>query len=545
MDASEVQKSPSAQLGAMALSSPLMVRQDAGALVTSPSAQLAKMALNSSPVQPAPSDAPSDALIKIPSHHSSLFGGPSPPGTPHLARSPSSTSSPPNSPSLLAKRKPGNSSRSSSTSSDDTQSGQASGSLLYLAREPSLPYEAWEAVFHAMLSSESREEIDFDYGDIFENPATKKTLSNLRLVNRVWSRIATPLLFRYLQAVVGYSAGQPLDSILKISESPHAIYVRDVRFGFVGAWLPGLDYDRYIDDLAAGALPILVSRFPNIQTLRMQSPSVVDTFSEEGQIKPPMLAKLTNALVHTLRFVPVPRLRCLHISMPTTAEFARFFELNSYARDFTNVFAQIEELHITINDSTGPDGRRDPKWPRSMVKTKYPLDRFAPYLVQLISYAKKIQVFSLDARTWFDVSDLEAESLTKLKYFRLEGVRINHETLKKIFQQARYTLLRIELVHVRLMSGTWEDVFGYRAFAPWNLIWLRVDGCGYSMTGTSAHHVGFSFTHYPTAFWTLHGRDWLALTHWRSVVNVNRHRNKLPACPHCFFPAAVALIQNP
>ncbi|KAJ5382929.1 hypothetical protein N7517_000840 [Penicillium concentricum] len=544
MDQPEVQKSPSAQLGALALSSPLSVRQDAAALTTSPSTQLAAMALDSSPVQPPRSDAPTGVSTRR-SHHSSLFGGPSPPGTPRLAESPSSTPSPPNTPSPLERRTSGNLSRSSSTSSDDTQSGRASGNLRYLAREPSLPYEAWEAVFYATLSSESREETDFDYGDIFDNPATKRTLSNLRLVNRIWNRIATPLLFRYLQAVVGYSAGQPLDSILKISESPHAVYVRDVRFGFVGAWLPGLDYDRYIDDLASGALPILISRFTNIQTLRMQSPSVVDTFSEEGQIKPPMLAKLTNALVHTLRFVPVPRLRCLHISMPTTAEFARFFELNSYARNFTNVFAQIEELHITINDSTGPDGRRDPKWPRSMVKTKYPLDRFAPYLIQLISYAKKIKVFSLDARTWFDVSDLEPENLTKLKYFRLEGVRINHETLKNIFRQARYTLLRVELVHVRLMSGTWEDVFGYRAFAPWNLLWLRIDGCGYSMTGTSAHHVGFAFTHYPTAFWTLHGRDWLALTHWRSVVNTNRQRDGLSICPHCFFPAATTLIQNP
>lgn len=363
-------------------------------------------------------------------------------------------------------------------------------------------------------------------------------------MNRIWNRIATPLLFRYIQAVVGYSAGRPLDSILKISESPHAHYVRDVRFGFVGAWLPGLDYDRYIDDLAAGALPILISRFKNIQTLRLQTPTVVDTFSEEGQLKPPMLAKLTNALVHTLRFVPVPRLRCLHMSMPTTAEFARFFESNSYASNFTNVFAQIEELHITINDNTGPDGRRDPKWPRSVIKTKYPLDRFAPYLLQLISHAKRIQVFSLDARTWFDVSDLEAESLTNLKSFRLEGVRINDETLRQIFIQARNTLLRIELVHVRLMSGTWEAVFGHQALPPWNLMWLRVDGCGYSMTGTSSQYVGYSFSHYPTALWTLHGRDWLALTHWRSVVNANRYRKGLPRCPHCFFPS-INPIHNP
>lgn len=365
-------------------------------------------------------------------------------------------------------------------------------------------------------------------------------------MNRIWNRIATPLLFRYIQAVVGYSAGRPLDSILKISESPYALYVRDVRFGFVGSWLPGLDYDRYIDDLAAGALPILISRFQNIQTFRLQTPTVVDTFSEEGQLKPPMLAKLTNSLVHTLRFVPVPRLKCLHMSVPTTAEFARFFESNSYARNFTNVFAQIEELHITINDSTGPDGRRDPKWPRSVIKTKYPLDRFAPYLVQLISYAKRIKVFSLDSRTWFDVSDLEAESFTRLKSFRLEGVRMNDETLKKIFIQAHDELRRVELIQVRLMTGTWESVFdGHLALPPRNLIWLRVEGCGYSMTGASAEHIGYSFSHYPTALWTTHGRDWLALTNWRSLVNTSRCRRGLPRCPYCLFrPFDQSTISN-
>ncbi|KAK4862279.1 hypothetical protein LT330_003417 [Penicillium expansum] len=484
MNSSQAQSPPSSRLSAMALSSSPSVQLAAMALNSSPSERLAAMALNSPPVQKPSRGVPTEFSYS----HTSLFDEASPPGTPHLAESPSPTPSLPNTPSPLDRRLSNDLNHPpSQTQHDDARSYQPSGAFRYFAREPSLPYEAWETVFYATLTAQSCEEFDFIYGDVYEHPATKKTLSNLRLVNRIWNRVAAPLLFRHIQAVVGYSAGRPLDSILKISESPHALYVRDVRFGFVGSWLPGLDYDRYIDDLAAGALPILISRFQNIQTLRLQTPTVVDTFSEEGQLKPPMLAKLTNSLVHTLRFVPVPRLRCLHMSMPTTAEFARFFESNSYARNFTSVFGQIEELHITINDSTGPDGRRDPKWPRSVIKTKYPLDRFSPYLVQLISYAERIQVLSLDARTWFDVSDLEAESLTKLRSFRLEGVRISDETLRKIFIQARNTLLRIELVHVRLMAGTWEDVFTHQGLPPWKLTWLRVDGCGYSMTGTSTH----------------------------------------------------------
>lgn len=355
-------------------------------------------------------------------------------------------------------------------------------------------------------------------------------------MNRIWNRVATPLLFRYIQAVVGYSAGRPLDSILKISESPYALYVRDVHFGFVGSWLPGLDYDRYIDDLAAGALPVLISRFQNIQTFRLQSPTVVDTFSEEGQMTPLMLSKLTSSLVNTLRFVSVPRLRCLHLSLPTTAEFARFFESSGYARDFTEIFGEIEELHITINDSTGSDGRRHPKWPRSVIKTRYPLDPFAPYLIQLISHAKRLKVFNLESRAWFDVSDLKADAFSRLKSFRLEGVRIKHETLKKIFIQAHDELRRVQLTDIRLMTGTWESVFGgHIALPPCKLSWLSVEGCGYSRTGTSAQHIGYSLSH-PAAFSTMHGPDWLTYAEWKSLVNANRCRREMPKCVYCSFP---------
>ncbi|CRL23058.1 unnamed protein product [Penicillium camemberti] len=515
MDPSQAQSPPSSRLSAMALNGSPSAQLATMAFNASASERLARISPNSPPVQ-APRDAatdPTSAPGRTSSPYTSLFGGTSPRRTPRLAGSPSPTPGLPSTPSPLDRHLSGNLNNSSSrTPSNNVQSGETSGNSRYL-------------IFYGTLTNFSYEEYDFIYDDVFEYQETKKTLSTLRLVNRIWNRIATPLLFRYIQAVVGYSAGRPLDSILKISESPHAIYVRDVRFGFVGSWQPGLDYDRYIDDLAAGALPVLISRFQNIQTVRLQTPTVVDTFSEEGQLKPPMLAKLTNSLVHTLRLVSAPRLKCLHLSLPTTAEFARFFESTGYARSFTNIFAQIEELHIIINDSTGSDGRRDPKWPRSLIKTKYPLDRFAPYLVQLISYAKRIKVLSLETRAWFDLSDLEAESFSRLESFRLEGVRINHETLKNIFIQAHDELRRIELVQIRLMSGTWEDVFdGHLALPPSNLIWLRVEGCGYSMTGTSAEHIGYSLSEYPVALWTIHNPDWLALENWKSLVNTNRDR---------------------
>lgn len=130
MNSSQAQSPPSSRLSAMALSS-------------SPSVQLAAMALNSSPVQKPSRGVPTEFSYS----HTSLFDEASPPGTPHLAESPSPTPSLPNTPSPLDRRLSNDLNHPpSQTQHDDARSYQPSGAFRYFAREPSLPYEAWETV---------------------------------------------------------------------------------------------------------------------------------------------------------------------------------------------------------------------------------------------------------------------------------------------------------------------------------------------------------------------------------------------------------------
>lgn len=122
--------------------SPPQLRLSAMALNSSPSAQLAAMALNSPPIQKAPGDA-----TKVSTSCPSLFNETSPPGTPRLAESPSPTPSLPNTPSPLDKRLSDSLNHPPlRTRRDDARSDQTSSEILYLARELSLPYEAWETV---------------------------------------------------------------------------------------------------------------------------------------------------------------------------------------------------------------------------------------------------------------------------------------------------------------------------------------------------------------------------------------------------------------
>jgi hypothetical protein len=115
------------------------------------------MILNSSPAQQVPPDAsrdaPRDAPTKAPSSRASLFGNGRPSRNPPLVESPSSspTPSPPGTPSPLDRRPSNKLNRSPSRAHRvDALSDQTSGDFPYLAREPSLPYEAWENVSNTL-----------------------------------------------------------------------------------------------------------------------------------------------------------------------------------------------------------------------------------------------------------------------------------------------------------------------------------------------------------------------------------------------------------
>ena len=312
-----------------------------------------------------------------------------------------------------------------------------------------------------------------------------------------------------------------------------------MRFGFFGKWLPGLGFDQYIEDLAGGILPLLMTRLKNVQTFRLQTPSF-EEFGSREQLMPDMLSKLTNSFVHTLRFVSVSRLRCLHLSLPTTAEFARYFETYRHSKSFADVVAEIKELHITINDSTG-SSRRTPDFPPpSLDQTDPPIGQFTPYLVLLISHAKQIQFLSLNAYSWLNLSDLETGSFSQLKRLRLEGVQVKHDTLRQLFVEARITLLRVELVEIELLTGNWDEVFDFCRYPdllpPLNLNWLNIYGCGYSKTGASAKYASRGHSEVLAALWSSRGQDWMGLIKWMMATNINREAQGLPQCPHTYFP---------
>ena len=321
--------------------------------------------------------------------------------------------------------------------------------------------------------------------NVYDFPATKEVLSELRLVNKKWAAILGPRVFNKISVLLGRQY-DPFEPVFKASMSQWAGMVRDVTFGIVGAWHAGEPYDAYITNLSTGAGSVLLTRFNNIHTLRLQSPTVVAPFCPEDQIPLPSLSQLTSSIVHSLRYVTLPRLKCLHFTLPVPAEFARFFNSNGYSDNFVDILSRIKEMHIIINDDSGIDGFRKRHNPRSALKTRYPFQAFAMYLTCFVAAAENITTLSIETRGPLDLSDLDANKLTNLESLKLIGPNMSFEALREIFRASKNTLSKLALKDVKLTTETWHDVFELEFTHHPVLAYVALLNNGYTATGTNA-----------------------------------------------------------
>ncbi|CAG8362361.1 unnamed protein product [Penicillium salamii] len=383
-----------------------------------------------------------------------------------------------------------------------------------------VPNEIWDKIFDYIVAVDPQEDRLLLPVDAYDNPETKELFSSLRLVTPRWSTILAPRIFKRISGLLG-RAEDPLKPVFKASVSQWASDVHDVSFGIVGAWHEGDMYDAYITNVSTGAVSVLLSRFENMKTLRLQSPTVVAPFCAEDQIPAASLAKLTGSIIHAMRYVSLPKLKCLYISLPVTAEFGRFFDVESYTDNFTTILSHIEEMHLIINDDSGIEAFRKPATPRSNIKARYPLQPFAEYLTQFIGCAENVKILTVETRAPLNLTGLEASKMTKLECLKLERVELEWETLRDIFYESRATLRRLELNEIKLLTGTWQDVFELENTSLIDLEFIALRGNSYALTSAN---VRFNFQLQSwSPLHTLVTTDWRALRNLETRVVMNRN----------------------
>ncbi|KAK7947863.1 uncharacterized protein PG986_008749 [Apiospora aurea] len=148
----------------------------------------------------------------------------------------------------------------------------------------------------------------------------RQNLANLRRVNKLFRRCATPLLFRHISATV-----YGLVRLHEVSMHPAlAAHVRHVDVGVGRARSLLARNTRYAEDLA-GLLGPCLARLPHLASLDF----VVGGKASLRELPPKLNDALVKALASALLYVELPGLRELDLSFP----IARDFEQLAHADD--------------------------------------------------------------------------------------------------------------------------------------------------------------------------------------------------------------------
>lgn len=144
-------------------------------------------------------------------------------------------------------------------------------------------------------------------------------LTSLRLVNRGFCAIASPLLFRHIVAIcVPFQKESPLGRLIEISKSPYAVYIQRLDIGFRFFDNSSVEsVSLYQEDLA-GILPGCLARLPNINALEFHDASLSLPWENE--------TTAAKTVVAALRYGLLSNLTELEFTLPLGGDFGQLFD---------------------------------------------------------------------------------------------------------------------------------------------------------------------------------------------------------------------------
>lgn len=141
----------------------------------------------------------------------------------------------------------------------------------------------------------------------------------MRLVNKDFYQSASSRLFQHIDARCSSRTIPSLERLMKLSKSEYFVDVRQIDIGFrddSSYSLSNAANALYIEDLFRCLSSCLV-KFPNLAALEFHEPP-----SGLSQVK---RRSYMEAVVSTLRYVPLLNLTELEVKFPITYDFGQFF----------------------------------------------------------------------------------------------------------------------------------------------------------------------------------------------------------------------------
>lgn len=253
----------------------------------------------------------------------------------------------------------------------------------------------------------------------------------------------------------------PLTRLLRISQSPNAVYVRQIDFGFTS-----LD-ESYIKDLSAN-LSYLLAKFPNLAALEFDGPPSLLLRAQKRIYM--------DTVASVLHHVQLPNLKELEIRFSFPWDFARFLPERPSPSHIPlgDVMRRLRHLELCLDaDLEGVkvcNGRLDPPTFPDDTSTSSQFFRMTESAYNLESLA--IQSWNI-----VELDRLALPASLRLRSVRLLGVSISFSILLRLVGLESEGC---NLFMVKLKSGTWPQVFLHLRKLP-RLVDFYLDYCGYSL----------------------------------------------------------------
>ncbi|KFZ17851.1 hypothetical protein V501_01507, partial [Pseudogymnoascus sp. VKM F-4519 (FW-2642)] len=338
-------------------------------------------------------------------------------------------------------------------------------------------------------------------------------LTSLRLVNRGFCAIASPLLFRHIVAIcVPFQKESPLVRLIEISKSPYAVYVQrlDVGFRFFDN-LSAESVSLYQEDLA-GILPGCLARLPNIKALGFHDASFSLPWENE--------TTATKTVIAALRYGLLSSLTELEFTLPLAPDFGKLLDNKpgTLQIPIENTLRGLRHLGLHIGGKLSPYTHSD--------------RTHAFYIFQLVELAVNITSLAISSDSLIVLTNFEFTRLLRLKHVDLEGVETSADDLTSLITQSKESIRSIRFHKITINSGLWESIFRQMGRLS-HLFDVDIGPCGYSSTGAT-QRLATQPQHPPTwpqAILSQNVNDGSALRNLLLQVNTNRIAAGLPTMP--------------
>jgi hypothetical protein len=304
----------------------------------------------------------------------------------------------------------------------------------------------------------------------------------LRHVNKAFYRSASSWLFQHIDARCSSSGTIPsLERLMKLSNSLYSEDVRQIDFGFRDTSSYSLSNAvnaLYIEDLF-GCLSSCLIKFSNLTALEFHEPP--SGLSQDQR------RSYIEAVVSTLRYVPLSNLRELEVKFPITYDFGRFFpnQISSVQIPIEDIIRSLRHLGVSVREYTN---QQDQRYWRRPVLPEYaalPNNTYASRLFRLIEIAPNLRSLAVHSMDILNMDFLAFPPSLCLRNLCLLGVSVSCNCLLSLINQSSETMSYVNFSLIKLNSGTWRQVLLRMCHLP-RLLDINIDHSGYSLTGSSS-----------------------------------------------------------